>query len=110
MENHSEAPAHFVYIALCADGTLYTGYTNDVAKRIAAHNAGEGAKYTRSRRPVRAVYAEACASKSEALKREARIKKLRRAKKLRLIADAGGDADDRASPAESRRRDDRDES
>ncbi|MDR2089851.1 MAG: GIY-YIG nuclease family protein [Clostridiales Family XIII bacterium] len=79
---------HFVYIAECADGSLYTGYTNDVAKRIAAHNAGKGAKYTKSRRPVRPVYAEAYASKEEALRREAQIKRFCRERKLRLIAEA----------------------
>jgi putative endonuclease len=88
MNNRIETPEHFVYIALCADGTLYTGYANDVAKRIETHNAGKGAKYTRSRLPVRAVYTEACASKGEALRREDRIKRLKREKKLRLIADA----------------------
>jgi putative endonuclease len=78
----------FIYIAECADGSLYTGYTNDVAKRIDAHNAGKGAKYTRARLPVRAVYSEEYATKGEAVRREAQIKRLRREKKLRLIANA----------------------
>lgn len=72
------------YILLCADGTLYTGWTNDVEKRLAAHNAGRGAKYTRGRRPVTLLYAEECASRSEAMSREAAIKKLTREEKLLL--------------------------
>lgn len=76
----------FVYIVECADGTLYTGWTTDVEKRLQTHNAGEGAKYTRSRRPVRLLYSETCADKSAALKREAEIKRLSRADKLALIA------------------------
>lgn len=68
----------------CRDGTLYTGWTTDVARRVAAHSAGRGAKYTRGRAPVRLVYAEACAGKSAALRREAAIKKLTRAQKLAL--------------------------
>lgn len=74
----------FVYILECGDTTLYTGYTTDLARRVAAHNAGRGAKYTRTRLPVRLVYAEACASKSAALRREAAIKKLSRAQKIHL--------------------------
>ena len=71
------------YILLCADGTLYTGWTNDIEKRLAAHNAGRGAKYTRGRRPVTLLYSEECA-KSEAMSREAAIKKLSREEKLML--------------------------
>lgn len=72
------------YILLCADGTLYTGWTNDLQKRIAAHNAGRGAKYTRGRRPVTLLYSEECASKREAMSREAAIKKLSHERKLLL--------------------------
>ena len=74
------------YILLCADGTLYTGWTNDIEKRLAAHNAGRGAKYTRGRRPVTLLYSEECATKSEAMSREAAIaiKKLSREEKLML--------------------------
>ncbi|HIR16602.1 MAG TPA: GIY-YIG nuclease family protein [Candidatus Caccocola faecigallinarum] len=72
------------YILLCADGTLYTGWTNDIEKRLAAHNAGRGAKYTRGRRPVTLLYSEECATKSEAMIREAAIKKLSREEKLLL--------------------------
>ena len=79
---------YVVYILLCADGTLYTGSTNDVEKRLRAHQSGRGAKYTRSRLPVRLVYQEAVPDKSAALRREAAIKKLSRAQKLALIGDA----------------------
>ena len=77
------------YILECADGTLYCGITNDLDKRLAVHNAGEGAKYTRGRTPVRLVYREDCAGKSEALKREMTVKGLPRAKKLALINGCG---------------------
>ena len=60
----------YVYIVECADGTLYSGWTNDLEKRIAAHNAGDGAKYTRSRRPVKLRYYETFEEKSKALRRE----------------------------------------
>ncbi len=72
------------YLLRCADGTLYCGITNGLGKRIAVHNAGEGAKYTRSRTPVQLVYSEACSDKSAALKRERAIKRLPRAQKFRL--------------------------
>ncbi len=72
------------YLLECADGTLYCGITNDLDKRLATHNAGEGAKYTRSRLPVRLVYHELCADRSSASKREREIKALRRAEKLGL--------------------------
>ena len=76
---------NYVYIVQCRDGSLYTGWTTDVKKRVATHNAGTGAKYTKSRRPVTLVYFEALESKSEALKREAAIKKLSHLEKLELI-------------------------
>lgn len=75
----------YVYIVECSDGSLYTGISDDVEKRVLVHNAGKGAKYTRGRRPVKLVYFEGCATKSEALKREMVIKKLRREKKNELI-------------------------
>jgi putative endonuclease len=79
--------SYFVYILKCADETLYTGITNNLEKRILAHNnSKQGAKYTASRRPVTLQYSETYTSKSLALKREAKIKKLTRAKKLLLIA------------------------
>ena len=73
------------YLLKCADDTLYCGITNDLGKRIAVHNAGEGAKYTRSRTPVELVFSEACEDRSAASKREMEIKKLSRAAKLIFI-------------------------
>ncbi len=72
----------------CADGTLYTGITTDVARRLAEHNgeSGQGARYTRSRRPVELAYIEAAANRAEAARREAAIKRLDRARKLALCA------------------------
>lgn len=78
--------AAFVYVLRCADGTLYTGWTNDLEKRLKAHNDGRGAKYTHARRPVTLVYSEPLSSKEAALRREAAVKKLTRAQKLALIA------------------------
>lgn len=72
------------YLLRCADDTLYCGITNDLDKRLLAHNAGEGAKYTRGRVPVRLLYRENCADKSAALKREIQIKRLSRAEKMVL--------------------------
>ena len=65
---------YYVYLLRCADGTLYTGFTNDLARRLAVHNAGKGAKYTRGRRPVELVYWESFSNKSSALRREYAIK------------------------------------
>ena len=73
------------YILRCADNTLYTGMTNDLEKRLAAHNAGTAAKYTRGRSPVELVFVESCADRSAALKREMEIKSLVRGEKLALI-------------------------
>ena len=84
----------FVYILRCADNTLYTGITTDVARRIAEHNAGKepGARYTRGRGPVRLVYAEEAVSRSAAASREAAIKQLDRSRKLALcLSWPGGD-------------------
>lgn len=75
----------WVYILLCADGTLYTGMTDDIPRRLRAHNTGRGAKYTRGRRPVLLVYRERCASRSQALRREAALKRLSRSQKWDLI-------------------------
>lgn len=72
------------YILQCADGTLYTGITNDLGRRFAVHNAGEGAKYTRGRLPVRLAHSELCANKSAALKREMQIKQMKRDEKRAL--------------------------
>ena len=76
--------AWYVYMLRCGDDTLYTGMTDDVEKRFAAHAAGRGAKYTRGRGPLELVYTEELPDKSAALKREAAIKKLSRAQKLEL--------------------------
>ena len=76
---------HFVYIVRCADGSLYTGYARDPKARVRVHNSGSGANYTASRRPVRLVYSEKCASLSVALKREYQLKQLPRRKKQALI-------------------------
>ena len=76
---------NYVYILECADKTLYCGWTNDLEKRIAAHNSGNGAKYTKPRRPVKLLYYEEFENKNDALKRECAIKKLTKAKKLKLI-------------------------
>ncbi|OJZ15607.1 MAG: endonuclease [Thiobacillus sp. 63-78] len=80
--------AWWVYMLRCADGSLYTGITTDVARRVVEHNGGSGtgARYTRSRRPVQLVYVEAAASRAEAARREAAIKRLDRTHKLALCA------------------------
>ncbi|MCR4758186.1 putative endonuclease [Butyrivibrio sp. INlla18] len=76
---------NYTYIVECADGTLYCGWTNDLDKRIADHNAGKGAKYTKPRLPVKLVYYETADTKEEAMSREWHIKRLSRKEKLRLI-------------------------
>ena len=76
---------NYVYILKCKDNTLYTGYTNDLDKRVKAHNDGKGAKYTKCRRPCKLVYFEEFQAKGDALSREAQIKKLSRFNKLELI-------------------------
>ncbi|MGM0421103.1 MAG: GIY-YIG nuclease family protein [Bacillota bacterium] len=75
----------FVYIVECQDNTYYTGYTTDPERRLAEHNSGEGAKYTRGRAPVKLVYLEEYENKKEAMQREYQIKQLTRADKLELI-------------------------
>jgi len=76
---------NFTYILRCADGTYYTGWTNDLDKRLAAHNAGTASKYTRPRRPVELAYYECFATKEEAMRREWHIKRLTRTQKEALI-------------------------
>jgi putative endonuclease len=76
---------HFVYIVRCRDGSLYTGYARDPRARVKLHNGGKGAKYTRSRRPVRLVYSEACETLSDALRREHELKRWPRERKRALI-------------------------
>ena len=75
----------YTYILKCSDETLYTGWTNNLEKRINAHNAGKGAKYTKNRRPVELAYYEEFATKEEAMSREYAIKQLTRRKKEELI-------------------------
>lgn len=75
----------YLYILRCGDGTLYTGITTDVEKRLETHRSGKGAKYTRGRNPLELVYREKCGSHSDALKREAAVKKLSREQKEDLI-------------------------
>ena len=79
------APRWLVYLLRCRDGSLYTGITNDLPKRLKAHAAGKASKYTRSRLPVTLAFTELQPTKSRALKREAAIKKLRRAQKDQLL-------------------------
>lgn len=75
----------YVYLLRCRDNNLYTGYTDDVKRREAVHNAGKGAKYTKSRLPVKLVYVEQFEDKSQAMKREFAIKQLTKAKKEQLV-------------------------
>jgi putative endonuclease len=79
----------FAYMVECADGTLYTGWTTDLEARLAAHNAGTGARYTRGRGPVRLVYWEEYADANEARRRECEIKRLGRRQKEALVASGG---------------------
>jgi putative endonuclease len=81
---------NYTYILKCADGTLYTGWTNDLVKRLASHNAGTGGKYTRTRRPVELAYFEEHDSKEEAMSREWHIKRLSREEKLLLCVEYAG--------------------
>lgn len=82
-----QSPAHYMYVLTCSDGTFYTGYTIDVQLRIRAHNAGKGAKYTRSRTPVELAAQVKFSTKHEAMSAEYHFKRLSRKKKEILIAD-----------------------
>lgn len=84
----AERMSWFVYMLRCGDGSLYTGYTDDVERRLAVHRSGKGGKYTRSHLPVTLVYREELPDKSAAMRREARIKRLSRQEKLALLKDA----------------------
>lgn len=77
----------FLYILRCSDGSLYTGITTDVGKRLVQHNSGKGAKYTRGRGPLELVYQKECADHSDALRQEIYVKSLTKQKKLLLIAE-----------------------
>ncbi|MDM5314426.1 GIY-YIG nuclease family protein [Fictibacillus sp. b24] len=76
---------HFLYILECGDGTYYTGYTNDLAKRLEKHKEGKGAKYTRGRGPLKLVFQKSFSTKQEAMRMEFAVKKLNRAEKERMI-------------------------
>lgn len=76
---------HFVYILECSDGSYYTGYTTDPDRRVAEHNAGDGAKYTRGRTPVELIHLEEYETQSEAMSREYEIKQLSRGEKETLV-------------------------
>ena len=77
--------AAFVYLLRCADGSLYCGWSVDLERRLRQHEAGTASRYTRSRRPVELVWSVACADRSEAMREEARVKRLKRAEKRALI-------------------------
>lgn len=89
-----------VYILRCCDSTLYTGMTDDIVRRLAAHTAGKGAKYTRGRTPVQLVYCEPCEDRSSALCREYAIKRLGRKEKLLLVARTASGETQQAQRAE----------
>lgn len=76
---------NYTYILECSDGTLYTGWTNNIERRLEAHNSGKGAKYTKNRRPVKMVYQEIFETKEEAMRREYAIKQLSRKEKVDMI-------------------------
>lgn len=84
-DSDTDCSDHWVYVLRCADDTLYTGYTTDLERRVAEHDAGTGAKYTRGRAPVELVHAEAFDSRSAAMAREYEVKTLPRAEKERLV-------------------------
>lgn len=81
----TSSSTHYVYVLECADGSLYTGYTTDVERRVREHDSGDGAKYTRSRTPVELRYTESFETRSAAMAREHEIKQLSRAAKERLV-------------------------
>lgn len=85
IQEKREKIMNYTYIVECKDGTLYTGWTNNLEKRIADHNSGKGAKYTRARKPVTLVYYETFEAKEEAMKREYAIKHMSRKEKEKLI-------------------------
>ena len=84
-DKQNQHQGNYTYIVKCSDETLQTGWTNNLKKRLEAHNSGKGAKYTKNRRPVELVYFEEYDTKQEAMKREYAIKQLSRQKKLALI-------------------------
>ena len=88
---------NYVYLLRCADGSLYCGWTTDPGARLAAHNSGRGAKYTRSRLPVTLVYSEAYEDRHDALSREWHIKRMSRAEKEKMIGEKGLEPADRCN-------------
>ncbi|HWO76067.1 MAG TPA: GIY-YIG nuclease family protein [Bacillus sp. (in: firmicutes)] len=84
-----EPYSHFIYVLECADGSYYTGYSTDVKKRVSVHNAGKGAKYTRSRLPVTCIYKKGFETKREALREEYAFKRLSRKEKERFLKGKG---------------------
>ena len=84
----AEDAKNYTYILECSDGSLYCGWTNNLDRRLSAHNAGTASKYTRTRRPVRLVYREEFDTKQEAMSREYHIKRLTRSEKLALIGNS----------------------
>lgn len=80
-----KSSSHFFYVLECADRSYYAGYTNDIDKRVAAHNAGKGAKYTRARIPVKCIYVETFETKQEAMRAEYAFKQLTRTQKTKYI-------------------------
>lgn len=88
MVEQSQAKAHYVYVVRCANGALYTGYTTNIERRVAAHNAGRGGHYTRSHRPVELAASWRFETKREALQTEYRIKQLPRQQKIALVLGA----------------------
>ena len=80
----------YLYILRCGDGTLYTGITTDVEKRLEQHRSGKGAKYTRGRGPLELVYSEECGTHSDALKREHQVHSFTRAEKTKMIEEKNG--------------------
>lgn len=93
----------YVYILRCGDGTLYTGSTKELERRLASHRSGRGARYTRGRGPLSLVYREQLPTWPEALRREAAIKKLTRAEKIALIAQSDTEQDGDASEEEEKK-------
>lgn len=87
-----ETSNHYFYVLECADGSYYAGYTNDLEKRLAAHNAGKGAKYTRAKGPVKMIHHESFETKPLAMKAEYAFKQLPKAKKIRYVAERKGES------------------
>ena len=85
LQKKLKSPSWMVYILRCSDDSLYTGITNNLARRLAAHQSGTASRYTRSRTPVKLVYTESVGSKSSALRREVLIKQMRRQQKVGLV-------------------------